>query len=112
MGCEKTNSKRIGERALSLLLLLMIVGCKPFPSQTPPKEGFKEYVVLLHGLARSSKSMIPLQKVLSEKGYGICNIDYPSTDYSIEYLSENYLPDALKRCIPDDAEQIHFVTHS
>lgn len=90
----------------------MIVGYKPFPSQTPPKEGFKEYVVLLHGLARSSKSMVPLQKALSEKGYGTCNIDYPSTDYTIEQLCQNYLPESLKSCIPDDAERIHFVTHS
>ncbi|MBW1643824.1 MAG: alpha/beta fold hydrolase, partial [Deltaproteobacteria bacterium] len=112
MGCEKTNSRRIGERALIILLVFMIFGCKPFPSETPPKEGFKEYVVLLHGLARSSSSMVPLQKVLSNKGYGTCNIDYPSTDYSIEYISENYLPAALKRCIPDDAHRVHFVTHS
>lgn len=112
MGCGNKNSRRIGEKALILLSLFMIIGCKQVSSQIPQKEGFKEYVVLLHGLARSSKSMIPIQKALAEKGYGTCNIDYPSTDYSIEYLSENYLLDSLKRCIPDDAEQIHFVTHS
>jgi pimeloyl-ACP methyl ester carboxylesterase len=110
LGCKITSSKRIEVSAF--IILFTISGCKQFPPETQPKEEFKEYVVLLHGLARSSKSMIPLQKALSKKGYGTCNIDYPSTDYPIEYLSENYLPDALKRCIPDDADRVHFVTHS
>jgi len=112
MGCEKTNSRRTGKRALIILSLLLIFGCKQIPSQTPPKEDFKEYVVLLHGLARSSHSMVPLQKALSKNGYGTCNIDYPSTDYTIEYLSNEYLPAALKQSIPDDADRVHFVTHS
>ena len=110
LGCINTKSIRIGVRIF--IILFMISGCKPFPSQIPPKENFKEYVVLLHGLARSSKSMVPLQKALSKKGYGTCNIDYPSTDYSIEHLSENYLSDTLKSCIPDDVDRVHFVTHS
>jgi pimeloyl-ACP methyl ester carboxylesterase len=112
MSCRSGSSRRIGKKALIFLLLFMISGCKPYPSETLPKEGFTEYVVLLHGLARSSKSMIPLQKALAKKGYGTCNINYPSTDYSIEYLSETYLPAALKRCVPDDADRVHFVTHS
>ncbi len=97
---------------LALVLLTHARECNPFPSQTPPKEGFKEYVVLLHGLARSSRSMVPLQKALSKKGYGTCNIDYPSTDYTIEDISKKYLHAALKRSIPNDADRIHFVTHS
>jgi len=104
------SSRCIGISAF--IIFFIISGCKPFPFETHPKEGFNEYVVLLHGLARSSKSMIPLQKALAKKGYGTCNIDYPSTDYSIEYLSETYLPDMLKRCIPADANRVHFVTHS
>jgi len=110
LGYKNTKSMRIGVR--TFIIIFMISGCKPFPSQTAPKKDFKEYVVLLHGLARSSKSMVPLQKALSKKGYGTCNIDYPSTDYSIEDISQNHLHAALKRCIPDDVNRVHFVTHS
>ena len=106
-----TLYKQIGI-IISVFSLSIAQGCKSFPKHTPPKEGFKEYVVLLHGLARSSKSMVPLQKILSKKGYGTCNIDYPSTDHTIEYISKKYLPAALKQCIPDDANRVHFVTHS
>lgn len=104
------KSKHVGLYAG--ILFFVLSGCKAFPWETPPKKGSEEYVVFLHGLARSAKSMVPLQKALSEKGYGTCNIDYPSTDYSIEYLSETYLPAQLKRRIPANAQRIHFVTHS
>ena len=42
-----------------------------------------EYVVLLHGLARTSSSMNALETFLSEQGYEVLNIDYPSRKYQI-----------------------------
>ena len=35
-------------------------------------------VILLHGLARSDKSMLTLQRVLETKGYCVINSDYNS----------------------------------
>ncbi|MFQ5572111.1 MAG: esterase/lipase family protein [Rhodothermales bacterium] len=70
-----------------------------------------EYVVLLHGLSRSSRSMSTPAKRLSREGYTVVNVDYPSTEYAIDHLSEVVLADALRKCC-SEAEVIHFVTHS
>jgi len=45
-----------------------------------------ESVVLLHGLARSDKSLLVLQQVLETLGYNVVNHDYPSTKAPIEEL--------------------------
>lgn len=46
-----------------------------------------EYVVLLHGLARTSNSMKSLEKFFSEQGYEVFNIDYPSRKYPVAELA-------------------------
>ncbi|HMB89334.1 MAG TPA: alpha/beta fold hydrolase [Rhodothermales bacterium] len=71
----------------------------------------KEYVVLLHGLARSARSMEKLAARLGREGYGVVNIDYPSTRHSIADLTENMLVDKLP-ALAAKATSIHFVTHS
>ena len=70
----------------------------------------KETVILLHGLARSARSMNKLQTALQQVGYHTLNIDYPSTRQSIEVLSQDVISNALTRCA--SATKIHFVTHS
>ncbi len=67
-------------------------------------------VILLHGLVRSSKSMIKLSEAIDKAGFKAVNYNYPSTKYTIEKLAKNTVDNALLRC-PKDAE-IHFVTHS
>ncbi len=69
-----------------------------------------EYVVLLHGLARSSRSFNKLASVLNEHGYRTVNHNYPSTKYDIARLADDALTAALSRCV--NAGKIHFVTHS
>lgn len=71
----------------------------------------KSTVVLLHGLARSSKSMNKMASFLESKGYPVCNIDYPSTDYDIETLVDGHVLPAINACAPEQAT-FHFVTHS
>ena len=68
-----------------------------------------ECVILLHGLARSAHSMDKMAQRLTEAGYRVLNIDYPSRDYSIEELAEQTITDALAQCgdLP-----VSFVTHS
>ncbi len=70
----------------------------------------QETVILLHGLARSSRSMNKLQTALQQAGYHTLNIDYPSTRHTIEALSKDVIGKALARC--PSATKIHFVTHS
>jgi pimeloyl-ACP methyl ester carboxylesterase len=67
-------------------------------------------VILLHGLARTSRSMRKLEKALQQAGYHTCNIDYPSRKFNIENLSEQVISEALKKLPP--SMTTHFVTHS
>lgn len=67
-----------------------------------------ECVVLLHGLARSSTSLVPLAAALEAQGYRVVNEGYPSTDYPIGELVPR-VGEAVAQC---GAEQVHFVTHS
>ncbi len=68
-----------------------------------------ECVILLHGLARSAHSMDKMAEKLTEHGYKVLNIDYPSRAYSIEELAEQTISDALKQC---QGMPVSFVTHS
>jgi hypothetical protein len=67
-------------------------------------------VVLLHGLARSDRSMRHLASHLREAGYEARAISYESTEKAPEALVAD-LRGELTRCCAD-AERLHFVTHS
>ena len=70
------------------------------------------FVILLHGLARTSKAMNTLQKRLNKCGYRTLNISYPSTQHSIENLSDTVYDEIVQRCLAHDPTHVHFVTHS
>jgi hypothetical protein len=72
----------------------------------------QEYVVLLHGLCRSSHSMQPMAKALQKAGYCVRNVDYSSRSAGVEELSERVIGDALADCRHRGAVRIHFVAHS
>ena len=69
-----------------------------------------ECVILLHGLARTSRSMKKIARALKERGYLTVNVNYPSTKHLIDKLAQDAISKALKQC-PEHAK-IHFVTHS
>jgi len=69
-----------------------------------------ESVILLHGLARSSRCMNRLENTLQQAGYHTVNLNYPSTSGSIESLSDSVITSALAQTEP--SETVHFVTHS
>ena len=73
-----------------------------------PKD--KECVILLHGLARSSRSLDKLSSMLEGEGYQTVNVSYPSTKHNIAQLAEDAIGDALNQC--SMCTTIHFVTHS
>jgi triacylglycerol lipase len=66
-------------------------------------------VVLLHGLARTSASLLVMEEALEEAGYDVVNRDYPSTKAPIPELVEAAVPPAVAGC---GAQTVHFVTHS
>ena len=72
----------------------------------------QDYVILLHGLCRTSRSMAPMERALSVSGYHVLNVDYPSRTAAIEKLSEDAIGRAVTDCQTAGATKIHFVTHS
>ena len=70
----------------------------------------KQYVVLLHGLARSNASMKKLERALLKEGFIVHNIAYPSTSYPIDALAQKAIRPVLEKC--HDADSMSFVTHS
>lgn len=72
----------------------------------------EECVILLHGLCRTDRSMVPMEKALSAAGYHVVNVDYPSRSATIEKLSDDAIGRAVNDCERKGATQIHFVTHS
>lgn len=71
-----------------------------------------ECVVLLHGLARTKKSMRSMAKHLKGCGYHVENIGYPSRKKSIALLAREAVNEGVERCDANDIEKIHFVGHS
>lgn len=72
----------------------------------------RECVILLHGLARTSKSMETLAKVLEDSGYAVRNVDYPSRKHPIDSLSEMAIGRTLAHSGMTEYDRVHFVTHS
>ena len=80
-------------------------------SPTPAPVDDRDVVVLLHGLARTPRSMRKLEKELTKAGYRVENIGYPSTKHPIEELAE-LLHERLLECCASRGGKLHFVTHS
>jgi pimeloyl-ACP methyl ester carboxylesterase len=92
---------------LSSLVLAFICVFAPTLSAATP-----DHVILLHGLARTSASMAPLENTLRDAGYIVHNVDYPSRTAPVDKLAEKVIGDALVTARKAGAVRIHFVTHS
>lgn len=71
-----------------------------------------EGVVLLHGLARTPRSMARIERDLTQAGYVVVNLAYPSRKAPIEALSEGVLERIRASGALRDCSRVHFVTHS
>lgn len=72
----------------------------------PPPPG----VVLLHGLARTSRSFAKMDRALQDAGFATLNLDYASRRHRLEALTENIHPDIAR--FAGEVGPLHFVTHS
>jgi len=95
---------------LVLAVLVVLAAAAARGGQAPPASGADACVVLLHGLARSSRSMQKMADALTEAGYRVANVSYPSRDHRIEQLAPMAVEDGLQQC--GDGRRVHFVTHS
>jgi len=71
-----------------------------------------EAVVLVHGLARTPKSMKPLAEHLKKHGYQPHLLSYPSRKADIAVLSKEHLEPIVNKLQQSGYTKIHFVTHS
>jgi pimeloyl-ACP methyl ester carboxylesterase len=53
--------------------------------------------------------MTTLEQALSEQGYTVVNMDYPSTEHPIEHLADIYVPQAINQC--DTQSNTHSTAH-
>jgi triacylglycerol lipase len=74
-----------------------------------PLPAAADCVVLLHGLDRTSTSLVLMESVLTDQGYKVVNTDYPSTSFTVKPLADETVGPAVAAC---DGERVHFVTHS
>lgn len=88
---------------------LSLAGCTATAEQLH-KAAPGDCVVLLHGLARSEASLLMMEQALKLAGYQVVNSGYPSTQTTIEALSETYVSQAVEAC--KGTGKVHFVTHS
>lgn len=105
------NSSRVA-RAIALLCSILV--CLPSlaasTEETSPESA--SCVVLLHGLGRSSLSMLALQWRLEDAGFAVVNPTYPSLTHSVQELSEIAVLEGLAGCAELGTDRVHFVTHS
>jgi len=102
-------------RKVALLLPVVLMLCpalKAIAEGLAKDRGGTEWVVLLHGLGRSSRSLARLESDLAGQGYSVLNLDYPSLKYPIEYLANEVLHPEVARLSAASPAKIHFVTHS
>lgn len=107
--------RRSSVLSIPLILALLIGGCSStefIPPRRADLQSARECVVLLHGLARTARSMGELQERFSAEGYAVLNIDYPSTQYPIETLADKYVGPLVERRCGTGFKKVHFVTHS
>jgi triacylglycerol lipase len=71
-----------------------------------------EAIVLLHGLKRTRRSMDKVGRVLAAYGYKIINVDYPSTQQTVEVSAMHCIGNAVRECEAAEVGRIHFLTHS
>ncbi len=71
----------------------------------------EKWVVLLHGILRTPRSMASIEKELIKHGYRVINFGYPSRSESITVIAKR-LHREIQKKIPRNVQELNFVTHS
>ena len=94
-----------GLRLVALALTVALSGC------TSPAPDGAETVIVIHGLGRTPASMAVLVSRLESAGYRVVSFGYPSRSDPMEVLVDR-LGNEVALCCGDEAQTVHFVTHS
>lgn len=112
-GCMKTVLSILFAASLAVVLaaVLFLSSCRSVPPAGLASPSY-DYVILLHGLGRTSSSMDDMASYLDSLNYSIINIDYPSRLYPVDILVRDYITTTVNEQCTDPNARIHFVTHS
>lgn len=108
----KFNPSFAAYLAMGLVVLMMALSNGVNIAHADDAAQPESCVVLLHGLARTYRSMESMATALEAAGYRVFNMDYASRQYPIEQLALQVIPEALDQCRSARCSTIHFVTHS
>ena len=75
-------------------------------------EKHSECIILIHGLARTSRCMNKAASLLSGFGYHIINVNYPSRKLEISQIVKQHIRPVIEKCETKHFKKIHFLTHS
>jgi pimeloyl-ACP methyl ester carboxylesterase len=75
------------------------------------KSSGQRWVVLLHGMLRTPRSMSWIERALKQNGYRVLNFGYPSRSESIRSIAKS-LNRAIRKNVPASIYSLDFVTHS
>ncbi len=90
---------------ISIILFLLCISNAPIAMQQQ-----RDYVIVLHGIARSSNHMQKMAQYLQQQGYDVINLNYPSTQYSLQELTRLMQKEITLKLITD--KPVHFVGYS
>jgi triacylglycerol lipase len=115
-GTKPSTSSAVASlfRILLSMTLFGLIPARQGAAQTAPRaegEKSRELVVLVHGMARSPVSMMPLAWALKREGYEVMNWGYSSTCCTIAEIGQQ-LSAALADRDTASFDRIHFVGHS
>jgi pimeloyl-ACP methyl ester carboxylesterase len=102
---------KISKYTVSLILLLLMCSCRNAGLMSEMRNPDDEYVVLLHGMGRTHRSMTRMQKMLTDEGYAVVNLPYDSSSGTIEKIVKRLEREIPAKCIIS-SKRINFVTHS
>lgn len=100
-------AKLLGLEKIALILVFFVSFISAHASELKNKG---DYIVVLHGIARSSSHMEELSQYLHKNGFHVLNLDYPSTDDKINELSILLNKKIQKKLTQD--KKVHFVGYS
>ncbi|HTR00555.1 MAG TPA: alpha/beta fold hydrolase [Candidatus Acidoferrum sp.] len=106
---------RLGGLTLALAFVLVLA---PLPALLPAQPAYavlpeRPLVVLLHGLNRSKQSMAKMAQALKDGGFDVCNVGYPSSEFTVEVLAHDYVLPSVQQCLGANKQRpVNFVTHS
>ena len=83
---------------------------EPVPGVASSGDG--RCVVLLHGLARTSRSLRPMARAIAARGTPVVGVDYPSRAFPVETLAPRAIARGFGACRAIGARRIDVVTHS